>query len=267
MAIAETVGGSESGFVARMNAEASRLGMASTVFRNPNGLPNEAQVTTARDLAVLTRAIWVEFPEHRELFKIPAIKAGKKILRSHNTLLERFRGANGMKTGYICASGFNIVATATRSGRTLAVVVLGADSAKDRAELAAKLLQDGFRPRIFGGDRPALAGFRATRSPGPAVNMKQQVCGKRQKREGEDEPQLAGVFNRSALEPRFVLMAPVPVTTGVPAKKKDAVARPSRSIPIPRPRPPMPGDSATIIDPLVDEVARALRQTGGASLQ
>jgi D-alanyl-D-alanine carboxypeptidase len=267
MAIAETVGGSESGFVAKMNAEAARLGMASTVFRNPNGLPNEAQVTTARDLAVLTRAIWVEFPEHRELFRIPAIKAGKKILRSHNTLLERFRGANGMKTGFICASGFNMVATATRSGRTLAVVVLGADSAKDRAELAAKLLQDGFKPSLFGGNRQALAGFRATRSPGPAVNMKQQVCGKRQKQEGEDEPQLAGAFNRSALEPRFVLMAPVPVTTGVPVKKKDAGARPSKSIPIPRPRPPMPGDSAAIIDPLVDEVARALRQPGGASLQ
>jgi D-alanyl-D-alanine carboxypeptidase len=258
MAIAETIGGSESGFVAKMNAEASRLGMASTVFRNPNGLPNDAQVTTARDLAVLTRAIWVEFPEYRELFRIPAIKAGRKILRSHNTLLERFRGANGMKTGFICASGFNMVATATRSGRTLAVIVLGANSAKDRAELAAKLLQDGFKPTLFGGNRPALAGFRAARSPGPPVNLKAQVCGKRQKQEGEEEPQLAGAFSRSALEPRFVLMAPVPVTTGVAVKKKDAGARPSKGIPIPRPRPPMPG--AAMIDPLVDEVARALKQ-------
>jgi D-alanyl-D-alanine carboxypeptidase len=259
MAIAETVGGSESGFVAKMNAEAGRLGMASTVFRNPNGLPNDAQVTTARDLAVLARAIWVEFPEYREFFRIPAIKAGKKILRSHNTLLERFRGANGMKTGFICASGFNMVATATRSGHTLAVVVLGSDSSKDRAELAAKLLQDGFKRRVFGGNRPALAGFRATRSPGPAVNLKEQICGKRQKQEGENEPQLAGAFNRSALEPRFVLMAPVPVTTGI-AAKKDGGKKPGGNIPIPRPRPPMPGDSALIVDPLVDEVARALKQ-------
>jgi D-alanyl-D-alanine carboxypeptidase len=258
MAIAETVGGSESGFVAKMNEEARRLGMASTVFRNPNGLPNEAQVTTARDLAVLTRAIWVEFPEYREFFKIPAIKAGKKILRSHNTLLERFRGANGMKTGFICASGFNMVATATRSGKTLAVVVLGSDSSKDRAELAAKLLQDGFRPKLLGGNRPALAGFRSTRAPGPPVNLKEQICGKRKKQEGENEPQLAGAFNRSALEPRFVLMAPVPVTTGI-AAKKDGGKKPGGGIPIPRPRPPMPGDSA-MTDPLVDEVARALKQ-------
>ena len=258
MAIAETVGGSESGFVAKMNAEAGRLGMASTVFRNPNGLPNDAQVTTARDLAVLTRAIWVEFPEYREFFKIPAIKAGKKVLRSHNTLLERFRGANGMKTGFICASGFNMVATATRSGHTLAVVVLGSDSSKDRAELAAKLLQDGFKRRVFGGNRPALAGFRSTRSPGPAVNLKEQICGKRKKQEGESEPQLAGAFNRSALEPRFVLMDPVPVTTGI-AAKKDGAKKPSGGIPIPRPRPPMPGDSAGL-EPFVDEVARALKQ-------
>jgi D-alanyl-D-alanine carboxypeptidase len=259
MAIAETVGGSEAGFVAKMNAEASRLGMASTVFRNPNGLPNDAQVTTARDLAVLTRAIWLEFPEYREFFKIPAIKAGKKILRSHNTLLERFRGANGMKTGFICASGFNMVATATRSGKTLAVVVLGSDSAKDRAELAAKLLQDGFRPRLLGGNRPALAGFRATRSPGPVVNLKEQVCGKRHKQENDNEPQLAGAFDRSALEPRFVLMDPVAVTTGITAKK-DGGKKATGGIPIPRPRPSMPGDSALVADPLVDEVARALKQ-------
>jgi D-alanyl-D-alanine carboxypeptidase len=241
-----------------MNEEARRLGMASTVFRNPNGLPNEAQVTTARDLAVLARALWVEFPGHREYFRIPAIKAGKKTLRSHNTLLERFRGANGMKTGFICASGFNMVATATRSGKTLAVVVLGADSSKDRAEIAAKLLQDGFRPKLLGGNRPALAGFRAARSPGPPVNLKEQVCGKRKKQKGEEEAKLAGAFNRSALEPRFVLMAPVPVTTGV-AARKDVGKKPAGGIPIPRPRPPMPGDSA-MVDPLVDEVARALKQ-------
>ncbi len=258
MAIAETVGGTEPGFVARMNAEARRLGMSSTNYRNPNGLPDEAQVTTARDLAVLTRAIWLEFPEHRDLFKIPAIKAGKKILRSHNTLLDRFRGANGMKTGFICASGFNMVATATRSGHTLVVVVLGADSSKERAEIAAKHLQDGFKRRIFSGNRPALASFHSARSPGPAVNLKEQVCGKRKKQEGEEEPLLAGAASRSALEPRFVVMDPVPVSTGI-AAKKDGGSKPTKGIPIPRPRPSMPGDSA-LVAPLLDEVARALKQ-------
>jgi D-alanyl-D-alanine carboxypeptidase len=116
VAIAETVGGSEQKFIERMNSEAGRLGMASTRYHNPNGLPDERQVTTARDMAVLARALWLEFPEYREYFKIPAIKVGRKVLRSHNKLLEHFNGANGMKTGFICASGFNIVASATRSG-------------------------------------------------------------------------------------------------------------------------------------------------------
>src|SRR5690606_21500219 len=82
----------------------------------------------------------------------------------------------GMKTGFICASGFNIVASANRSGRSLAVVLLGAETAKERAEMAARLLDDGFRRRLRGGGG-SLASFR-TRGQGPLVNLRQQVCGK-----------------------------------------------------------------------------------------
>jgi D-alanyl-D-alanine carboxypeptidase len=253
VAIAETVGGTEAKFITRMNEEARRLGMSSTVYRNPNGLPDDRQVTTARDLAVLTRAVWLEFPEHRGLFKIPAIKVGKKILRSHNGLLERFRGTNGMKTGFICASGFNVVATATRSGKTLAVVVLGAESANERSEIAAGLLRDGFKPRFFGGSKPALASFRAGKARGPAVNLREQICGKKKKK---DEKAAAKNESRSALVPRFVLMEPVPVSTGVAAKGGSNSGAPAKGVPIPRPRPSMPGDSATIQWQL-DEVARS----------
>ncbi|MEJ0098068.1 MAG: D-alanyl-D-alanine carboxypeptidase family protein [Bauldia sp.] len=125
VAIAETVGGSEPGFVARMNATAARLGMASTHYDNANGLPDDGQTTTARDLAVLAKALLTDFPEYRSYFGIPAIKAGKRILRSENALLERYRGTTGMKTGFICASGYNIVATAHRGARSLIAVVLG----------------------------------------------------------------------------------------------------------------------------------------------
>jgi D-alanyl-D-alanine carboxypeptidase len=254
VAIAETIGGSEAGFIARMNATARQLGMASTVYVNPNGLPDDRQVTTARDLAVLARAIWRDFPDQRDLFKIPAIKAGKKVLRSQNSLLERFRGANGMKTGFICASGFNMVATATRSGKTLAAVVLGAESANDRAEMAAALLQDGFKPKFFGGGKPQLANFRSARAPGPAVDMHAQVCGKRQKQEGEEEPLLAGATGRSALEPRFATMDPVPVTTGMADKgaepaKGIQTSKGNGNIPIPRARPSMPGDKVSDLSP------------------
>jgi D-alanyl-D-alanine carboxypeptidase len=221
-----------------MNAEARRLGMASTRFYNPNGLPDERQVTTARDMAVLARALWLEFPEYRGYFRIPAIKAGRKVLRSHNDLLERFQGANGMKTGFICASGFNIVASATRSGRSVIVVLLGADSADERAEVASGLLKDGLKPRIFRGNGPRLVSFHSGRSPGPAVNLRAEVCGKRNK--GKDRLTVAG---RSALGPRFVLMDPVPVTTGV-ARKSSTGSAPVGGIPIPRPRPPMPGENA-----------------------
>ncbi len=235
VAIAETVGGTEANFILRMNREARRLGMTSTHFTNPNGLPDNRQVTTARDIAVLTRAIWRQFPERRQYFKISAIKVGRKVLRSYNTLLERFRGTNGMKTGFICASGFNMVASATRSGRTLAVVVLGANSGKERAEIAARLLRDGFKRRTSGA-RPALASFRRAKASGPAVNLRAEICGKRKKTKN---PMLAR--GKSALIPRFVLMDPVRVTTGV-AKKKKSSAGLAKYIPIPRPRPPMPGD-------------------------
>lgn len=244
VAIAETIGGSEQKFIDRMNTEAQRLGMVSTRYFNPNGLPDDRQVTTARDMAVLARALWLEFPEYRVFFQIPAIKAGRKVLRSHNTLLERFRGTNGMKTGFICASGFNVVASATRSGRTLAVVVLGADTAKVRAEIAAKLLQDGFKPRVFSKKGQPLATFAAAKAPGPAVNMRDQVCNKRNKK----KKKLSLLRGRSALGPRFVLMDPVPVRTGVAAKKKAGSpgSAPAEGIPIPRPRPPFPGGNALL---------------------
>lgn len=110
MALGETVSGSERRFVARMNKTAQKLGMTGTRFRNPNGLPAKGQTTNVRDMAVLTQALLKDFPEHADLFQITAIKAGKKVLRSYNPLLTRYKGATGMKTGFICSSGFNMVA-------------------------------------------------------------------------------------------------------------------------------------------------------------
>jgi D-alanyl-D-alanine carboxypeptidase len=215
VAVAEAVGGSESRFVATMNAEAARLGMASTHYNNPNGLPDNGQVTTARDLAVLARALWVDFPDEREYFRIPAIKAGKRILRSPNKLLEQFRGATGMKTGFICSSGFNIVASAQRNGRNVIAVVLGAASSNQRTEMAARLIVQGFGS-WFGSTKPQLATFQAGAASGQPVNMHDQVCGKHVQHEddGAGDTVLAKLGGTSALVPRFVLMDPVPVFTG-----------------------------------------------------
>ena len=231
VAIAETVGGSEAAFVAAMNREAARLGMAGTHFVNPNGLPDDANLTTARDLAVLARAIWMDFPEQRPLFMIPAIVAGKRVLRSQNALLEHYRGANGMKTGFVCASGYNMVASATRFGRTLIVAVVGATSSRERAETAAALLNQGFG-NWFTANRPMLAAYKAAPAGQPVANLREVVCGKRVKPE-EDEAMLAGMAPTSALEPRFEVMAPVPVYTGrADGMTATATAEPAKADPV-----------------------------------
>ena len=142
--LAEGVSGSVDAFSAEMNANARRLGMTQSNFVNPNGLPADEQVVSARDLAILARALIREFPEYDDYWHLPGIKFGRRVIRNYNKLLDLYPGADGMKTGFICASGFNLVATATRNGRRLIAVVLGAPSASVRTYHAAKLLEQGF---------------------------------------------------------------------------------------------------------------------------
>lgn len=144
VALGEAVAGSEAEFVARMNREAARLGMTNTNFVNPHGLHDAQQYTTARDMAVLARALRTEFADRADYFSIEAISFGEQLIPSYNLLLGRFDGADGMKTGFVCAAGFNLIASATRGGRTLVAVVMGTESQKERAEKSATLLQDGF---------------------------------------------------------------------------------------------------------------------------
>ncbi len=153
VAIAETVGGSQENFVARMNAEAARIGMNNSHFINPNGLPGKGQYTTARDLALLTVMLKREFPEYSDYFKLEGIDTGKRQYPNYNLLIGRFEGADGMKTGFICASGFNQVTSATRNGRTIISVVLGTESLAARADLSADLLQKAF---VSGGNGPRI---------------------------------------------------------------------------------------------------------------
>jgi D-alanyl-D-alanine carboxypeptidase len=143
--LAEAIGGSEAGFADMMNATARRLGMTRSHFVNPNGLPNPEQVTTARDLARLARAVMRDYPEHAHYWSMPDMRLGKRRLASHNTLLRTFEGADGLKTGFICDSGYNVVATATRDGRRLMAVVLGEASGNDRNLRAASLLEHGYQ--------------------------------------------------------------------------------------------------------------------------
>lgn len=143
--LAEAVAGSQPAFVAMMNNTAERLGMTRTNFVNPNGLPAPQQVTTARDLAKLARAVMRDFPEFSEHWSMNEARIGKIRLATHNGLLRTFEGADGIKTGFICDSGFNVVASATRDGRQLMAVVLGEPTGSARTVRAASLLEHGFQ--------------------------------------------------------------------------------------------------------------------------
>ena len=108
--LAEGVGGSIDGFSAMMNATAQRLGMTQTSYVNPNGLPADGQITSARDLAILARAVIRDLPEYEYFMHIPAIRFGRRTTNNFNKLIGRYPGADGFKTGFICASGYNLVA-------------------------------------------------------------------------------------------------------------------------------------------------------------
>lgn len=142
--VAEGIGGSEQAFVERMNKTAARLGMTRTKYFNANGLPDDGQVTTARDMAILGQRILKEFPEWSYLFNMRSFKIGNRTLGTHNSLLKTFEGADGMKTGFICDSGFNLVASATRNDISVIAVVLGERSNRERTARAAELIEHGY---------------------------------------------------------------------------------------------------------------------------
>ncbi|WP_265517604.1 D-alanyl-D-alanine carboxypeptidase family protein [Nitratireductor luteus] len=239
-AVAESVGGSENAFVGRMNAEARRLGMTDTRFVNAHGLHSPQQYSTARDLALLVRALRTEFAAYAGYYSIEALSAGDKTLPNYNMLVGRFPGADGMKTGYICASGFNLVATATRNGRTLAAIVLGAFSQVERAEIAASLLDKGFRQS--GPAAPTLASLRPTNPQrNSPTDLRPQVCSPeavaKRNEQRDDEGRL--VMTSDLIKP--MEREPHAVAVGLGgATGPESTAPRYANVPIPTPRPDYP---------------------------
>jgi len=176
--IAEAIGGSVEGFSAMMNAEARRLGMTESHFVNPHGFHAEGHQSSARDLALLARALLTEFPEYQDYWSIGAVQLGNRVLNNTNGLLGRYPGADGMKTGFVCASGFNLVATANRGGRSLIVVVLGAGSGGERVLRSAQLLDRGFGTwNRSGASLEALPRSSFAAAP----NMRREICSGRRR--------------------------------------------------------------------------------------
>nr|WP_249779518.1 D-alanyl-D-alanine carboxypeptidase family protein [Bradyrhizobium sediminis] len=186
--LAEGVAGSVDGFSAQMNSTAQRLGMTQTSYVNPNGLPAEGQITSARDLAILARAILRDLPEYEYFMHTPSIRFGRRVTQNFNKLIGRYPGADGFKTGFICASGYNLVASATRNGKRLIAVVLGASSGQARAVKAAQLLERGFANNTLSWLRPSL-GTVDNLVPVDASppNLRDEMCNGKRKRPASDE--------------------------------------------------------------------------------
>ncbi len=162
-ALGETIGGTEANFAAMMTKRAQALGMNNTVFKNANGLPNPQQVTTARDLATLSRALRRDFPQHYHYFSTSEFTYKGVTVTNHNRVLNQLYGADGLKTGYIRASGFNLASSATRGGRRLVGVVLGGESGAWRDARMVQLMEQAFDNTIT-SPAPSMV---ATAKPAP----------------------------------------------------------------------------------------------------
>jgi D-alanyl-D-alanine carboxypeptidase len=247
--LAEGVSGSIEKFADAMNAASRRLGMTQSSWVNPNGLPADEQITSARDMAILARAILRELPEYEMYWQIPAIKFGRRVMRNTNGLIGRYPEADGMKTGFICASGFNVVATATRNGRKLIVVVFGARSGMTRSEKAAQLFEKGFSSGGLSWLMPSLGSVDALQPIAAAPpNLRDEMCGKNRRRPAAEEsdddetqqtnsdPDSRSAFAASLLNlngrpktsgpvlgPYTITAAPIPVWVGANRKSGDDV--------------------------------------------
>ncbi|MCR5880713.1 D-alanyl-D-alanine carboxypeptidase family protein [Phenylobacterium sp. J367] len=144
VAMAEKLGGTESRFAALMTLRAKELGMTNTHFANASGLPDSRQVSTARDIAILSRAVMRDYPQYYKLFSQREMVFRGQTLRNHNGLLHRMYGVDGLKTGFTNASGFNLAVSAVRDNRRLIAVVLGGPTTRARDDNAEALLVTGF---------------------------------------------------------------------------------------------------------------------------
>nr|WP_204339871.1 D-alanyl-D-alanine carboxypeptidase family protein [Rhizobium leguminosarum] len=248
VAVAEAIGGTQEGFVTRMNGEALKLGMTDSHFVNPNGLPGKGQYTTARDLAVLTVALRRDFPQYAGYFSLEGFTNGQQNVPNLNMLIGRFAGADGMKTGFICASGFNQIGSATRNGRTLVSVVLGTDSLAARADATANLLQKGFTTQPASNDtlgslRPYGVG------QDQVTDIGADICsakGAKVRSETRDEvgrmKVLSPYIQPMDHDPQFVFAGLIPGQDPQPAAQPEKMARGDTAgaianVPVPMPRP------------------------------
>ena len=173
--VAEALAGSERAFAERMTEKARELDMTNTTYRNASGLPNPAQLTTARDLAKLAQALYRDFPKEYAYFATEEFTYHGATYVNHNRLMQSFEGMDGIKTGYIRASGFNLAASAVRNNRRLVGVVMGGQSAYARDSEMAQLLSEGFGDAAAPTIATAAATAAATTEDDPDTTVAEQA--------------------------------------------------------------------------------------------
>ena len=266
--LAEGVGGSIDGFSAQMNQAAQKLGMTQSNYVNPNGLPADGQITSARDLAILARAVIRDLPEYEYFMHIPSIRYGRRITQNFNRLIGRYPGADGFKTGFICASGYNLVASATRNGKRLIAVVLGASSGQTRAVRAAQLLDRGFANNGLSWLRPELGtvdGLAPIDASPP--NLRDEMCNGKRKRPAsdEDEDTVASNASGSSSGETGVTFFAAGLEPPMPKPSELLAAAPAPSEPIPVYTGPTKSGAALIAAVAVDAEKQTTARRGKKS--
>lgn len=203
--ISEDIGGTEENFAKMMTREARALGMTRTVYRNASGLPNDEEVTTARDQSILARAIQDRFPQYYHFFSVTAFKFHGRTIRGHDHLLGSVAGVDGMKTGFTYASGFNLMTSMHRGNRFLIGVVMGGRTAASRDAAMRRLLAENIAKAAtvrtvaaitehYGSERAASPATRSVARPSPIALLSQAAA---------------------AIPPAQPRVAPAPLTSGV----------------------------------------------------
>jgi D-alanyl-D-alanine carboxypeptidase len=225
--VAENIGGDESSFADMMTRKARSLGMRNTVYRNASGLPNPQQVTTARDLAILGRAIQERFPRYYHYFGTPAMRYGRQIIRNHHRQLGRVEGVDGIKTGYTRASGFNLLTSARRGGRHIVGVVLGGRTGRERDVIMAQLVNTQIAHASPVRGATQLASLRDEEEDAPALAAPQRMAAaeptERPRMIAEEPAEPA----RRRLAPMALASAQTPMAAAAMAAAQAIKARPA----------------------------------------
>ena len=270
-ALGEYLGGSEQRFAQMMTAKARRLGMRSTTFRNASGLPNPNQQTTARDMAILGIALRQHYPQYYSYFGRSSFQFRGKTINGHNRLLGRIEGVDGIKTGYVNASGYNLVTSVNRDGRRIVAVVMGGSSGASRDATMTRLIQAHLPnavPSRRGSDALLMARNDAPAAPVVASAPSPLPRAVPIPAERADQPVLVADASGTTGSAQDAISAVISRQPPVPAQQPEMLALAS-----PTPRPNVPASTQLVAIPTpkaaipnVDPVTTASANTAAARM-